>query len=78
MKTLSFRKVMIRLIFTFPLKIVTEACFSQCVLNERFNEWTNENICIGKVSLCGCGGEKGMDMDSGWFKKQQSDSPNKV
>ena len=61
MKTLSFRKVMIRLIFTtFPLKIVTEACTSQCVLNERFNEWMNENICIGKISLSGCGGEKGV------------------
>ena len=61
MKTLSFRKVMIRFIFTtFPFKIVTEACISQCLMNERMNKWMNENIRVGKVSLCGWGGEKGV------------------
>lgn len=73
MKTLSFRKVMIKFIFiTFPFKIVTEACICQCLLNEWMNKWAKINVAESEFIWVVKKGEF-MDVDSEGFKKQQPD-----
>lgn len=71
MKTLSFRRVMIRFVFiTFPFKAVTEACFCQCLLNEWMNG-QKRMAYEGEFTRAMKKKWEFMDVDSEWFAKQQ-------